>query len=58
MSKFVSGVVGDRYSPTLLLGGGLLATAACNLAFGASNALPLFCVLWAANGLMQVRSRE
>ncbi len=54
----MSGVVGDRYSPTLLLGGGLLATAACNLAFGASNALPLFCVLWAANGLMQVRSRE
>ena len=41
-SKFVSGVLGARTSPTLMLAGGLMATAAVNLLFGAGNALPWF----------------
>jgi len=52
-SKFVSGVVGDVLSPSLMLGGGLIATGLVNIAFGASNTLPLFCILWAINGILQ-----
>ena len=52
-SKFVSGVVGDVLSPSVMLGGGLVATGLVNLAFGASSTLPLFCVLWAMNGILQ-----
>ena len=52
-SKFVSGVVGDLLSPAVMLGLGLLLTGSVNLAFGASSTLPLFCALWAANGILQ-----
>lgn len=52
-SKFVSGVVGDVLSPSLMLGGGLIATGLVNVAFGASHTLPLFCILWATNGILQ-----
>jgi len=52
-SKFVSGVVGDVLSPSIMLGGGLIATGLVNIAFGASSTLPVFCFLWAANGILQ-----
>ena len=52
-SKFVSGVVGDRLSPRVMLAGGLLMTSLINIAFGASTSLSAFCVLWAANGILQ-----
>jgi OPA family sugar phosphate sensor protein UhpC-like MFS transporter len=52
-SKFVSGVVGDVLSPSIMLGGGLIATGLINLAFGASSTLPFFCGLWALNGILQ-----
>jgi len=52
-SKFVSGVVGDVLSPSAMLGGGLIATGMVNIAFGASSTLPLFCFLWAVNGILQ-----
>ena len=52
-SKFVSGVVGDRLSPRVMLAGGLLMTSLINIAFGASTSLTAFCVLWAANGILQ-----
>ncbi|KXZ51719.1 hypothetical protein GPECTOR_11g167 [Gonium pectorale] len=52
-SKLLSGIVGDRFSPSLLLGGGLVATAACNLAFGAGSGLAWFAAMWALNGVMQ-----
>ena len=54
-SKFVSGVLGARTSPTLMLAGGLMATAAVNLLFGAGNALPWFLTFWAINGILQAR---
>ena len=54
LSKFVSGVLGARMSPTLLLGGGLMATAAINIAFGFGTSLAWFCAFWALNGLLQV----
>jgi hypothetical protein len=55
VSKFVSGVLGSQFSARLLLGCGLMATAAVNLAFGASSTLTWFCVLWGLNGMLQVR---
>lgn len=56
-SKFVSGVLGARTSPTLMLSGGLMATAAVNLLFGAGNAMPWFMTFWAINGILQARRR-
>lgn len=52
-SKFVSGVVGDMLSPSVMLGTGLLLTGLVNIAFGASASLPVFCFLWALNGILQ-----
>lgn len=52
-SKFVSGVVGDMLSPAVMLGGGLIATGVVNILFGLSASLPLFCALWAMNGILQ-----
>jgi len=52
-SKFVSGVVGDMLSPAIMLGGGLVATGLVNITFGLSSTLPLFCLLWAMNGILQ-----
>lgn len=48
-----AGVVSTAVSARLLLGIGLMATAAVNLAFGASSALSIFCVLWGINGMLQ-----
>jgi len=53
MSKFISGVVGARFSPTLLLAGGLMLTAAVNIAFGFGTSLAWFCFFWALNGTLQ-----
>lgn len=52
-SKFISGVLGSRTSPRALLAGGLAVTAALNVGFGVSSLLPVFCVLWALNGMLQ-----
>lgn len=52
-SKFVSGVLGARTSPTIMLAGGLMATAVVNLLFGAGNTLPWFLTFWAINGILQ-----
>eukprot|EP00878_Enallax_costatus_P019444 GHUV01020515.1.p1 GENE.GHUV01020515.1~~GHUV01020515.1.p1 ORF type:complete len:354 (+),score=105.03 GHUV01020515.1:441-1502(+) len=53
VSKFLAGVVSTAVSARLLLGLGLMATAAVNLAFGASSSLSIFCVLWGINGMLQ-----
>lgn len=52
---FFAGVVSTAVSPRLLLGLGLMATAAVNLAFGASSSMAAFCTLWGINGMLQVR---
>lgn len=57
MSKFISGVVGAKFSPTVLLAGGLMCTAAVNIAFGFGNTLTWFCFFWALNGMLQVGGR-
>ncbi|KAI8474856.1 MAG: hexose-phosphate transporter, major isoform [Monoraphidium minutum] len=53
MSKFVSGVLGARFSPSVLLAGGLMATALINIAFGFGASLGWFCFFWALNGTLQ-----
>lgn len=53
VSKFVAGVVGDKLSPAAMLGTGLLATGAVNIAFGCSSVMAVFCTLWALNGMLQ-----
>ena len=53
MSKFVSGVLGSRTSPRLLLAGGLMATALMNIAFGFSTSMIWFAVFWSINGMLQ-----
>ena len=53
VSKFASGVLGARTHPTLLLGGGLAATALANICVGASSSFPLFMLFWGVNGLLQ-----
>jgi sugar phosphate permease len=55
MSKFISGVLGARFSPSVLLAGGLMATALINIAFGFGTSLAWFCFFWALNGTLQVR---
>ncbi|KAK9864915.1 hypothetical protein WJX84_009121 [Apatococcus fuscideae] len=52
-SKFVSGVLGARSSPTLLLGGGLMCTAIINVCFGFGHSMVWFCCFWALNGILQ-----
>lgn len=52
-SKFVAGVLGDRFDPRTLLASGLAVTALANIAFGASSTLSSFCALWCLNGLVQ-----
>ncbi len=54
MSKFLSGVLGARTSPRLLLAGGLMATAVMNIMFGFGTSLTWFCFFWALNGTLQV----
>jgi sugar phosphate permease len=54
MSKFISGVLGARFSPSQLLAGGLMATALINICFGFGTSLAWFCFFWALNGTLQV----
>ena len=49
ISKFVSGVLGDRLNPRAIMGVGLLLTGVFNLLFGMSSSIAVFMVFW---GLM------
>ncbi len=53
VSKFVSGLVGDRANPRWLMAGGLLLSAVMNLLFGVSAGLETFAVWWMLNSLFQ-----
>jgi sugar phosphate permease len=52
-SKFLSGVLGARTSPRVMLAGGLMATALVNVAFGFGSSMVWFCSFWALNGILQ-----
>eukprot|EP00884_Botryococcus_braunii_P006797 jgi/Botrbrau1/16118/Bobra.7_2s0080.2 len=53
MSKFVSGVLGARTSPTVMLAGGLIATGIINVLFGFGTSMTWFLSFWAFNGILQ-----
>jgi phosphoglycerate transporter family protein len=53
LSKFLSGVIGDRANPRWLMAGGLFLSALVNLLFGFAAGLGSFVVLWALNNLFQ-----
>ena len=55
-SKFISGVLGARASPRVILGGGLMATAVVNIGFGFGASYVWFLCFWALNGLLQARA--
>jgi len=53
VGKFVNGVLGDHANSRTFLIGGLLLSAACNLAFGVSSSLLMLGLFWAVNGWCQ-----
>lgn len=53
LSKFFSGVIGDRANPRWLMAGGLMLSALANVAFGFAAGLTTFVALWALNNLFQ-----
>lgn len=53
LSKFLSGIVGDRANPRFLLGLGLLASAVVSCVFGMGHGLAFFVGAWALNNLFQ-----
>ena len=55
-SRFISGVLGAKFSPTVLLAGGLMSTALINIAFGFGTSLGWFVFFWGLNGTLQVRA--
>lgn len=57
-SKFLSGVLGARASPRVILAGGLMATAVVNVGFGFGASYVWFMCFWALNGVLQARARE
>lgn len=53
VGQFISGVLGNRYSPRLLIAGGLLVSAVINLLMGVQVSLLVMILLWGINGLAQ-----
>jgi OPA family glycerol-3-phosphate transporter-like MFS transporter len=52
-SKFLMGAVSDRSDPRKFMATGLLLSAICNFAFGASTSYRVHLMLWAVNGFVQ-----
>jgi OPA family sugar phosphate sensor protein UhpC-like MFS transporter len=53
LSKFLSGIIGDRSNPQYFMGIGLILTGLMNIAFGFSSSLILFIAFWGLNGWFQ-----
>jgi len=53
ISKFTSGIIGDRSNPRYLMSFGLILTGIINIAFGFSSTILAFAILWALNGYFQ-----
>lgn len=53
ISKFLSGIVGDRANPRFLLGLGLFGSALTSCFFGFGHGLVFFVGMWALNNLFQ-----
>jgi OPA family sugar phosphate sensor protein UhpC-like MFS transporter len=53
VSKFASGVVGDRTNPRYMMAIGLILTGVCNICFGLSSSIFFFAIFWGLNGWFQ-----
>ncbi len=53
LSKFLMGSVSDRSDARKFMATGLLLSAFCNFAFGATSNYPMHLALWALNGFVQ-----
>ena len=53
VSKFISGIVGDRSNPRYFMAIGLILTGLFNLFFGMSSTLMFFAIFWGLNGWFQ-----
>jgi phosphoglycerate transporter family protein len=53
LSKFLSGMLGDRANPRYLLGFALLSSAVVNMIFGFGRSLEFFALFWAINSVFQ-----
>jgi OPA family sugar phosphate sensor protein UhpC-like MFS transporter len=53
ISKFVSGIFGDKSNPRYFMGIGLILTGIFNICFGASSSLWLFIIFWGLNSWFQ-----
>ncbi len=53
LSKFVSGIIGDRSNARTFMAFGLLVTGICNIFFGLCSSLYLFALFWGLNGWFQ-----
>lgn len=53
VSKFVSGIFGDKSNPRYFMSFGLIVTGIFNICFGFSSSLWLFIIFWGLNGWFQ-----
>ena len=53
VSKFISGIIGDKSNPRYFMGFGLIMTGILNICFGFSSTLWYFILFWGLNGWFQ-----
>jgi OPA family sugar phosphate sensor protein UhpC-like MFS transporter len=53
VSKFASGIIGDKTNPRYMMAFGLMLTGICNICFGFSNTIFFFALFWGLNGWFQ-----
>ncbi len=53
ISKFISGIMGDKSNPRYFMSFGLMLTGLCNICFGFSTSWALLALFWALNAWFQ-----
>lgn len=53
ISKFASGIIGDRTNPRYMMALGLILTGVFNICFGLSSSIFFFALFWGLNGWFQ-----
>ncbi|KIC73317.1 MFS transporter [Candidatus Protochlamydia amoebophila] len=53
VSKFASGIIGDRTNSRYMMAIGLMLTGICNICFGLSSSIFFFALFWGLNGWFQ-----
>ncbi len=53
LSKFLSGILGDRSNPRFFMATGLILTGVFNIFFGLTSSLVFFAIFWGFNGVFQ-----